>query len=218
MDLNTRIAQFEKMAADDPNNELGHFSLGRAYLEAQRFEEAAAALKRALDVNPQLSKAYDLLGEALERAGQADLAIEVLTRGVTVADERGDIKARDAMIDRLRAAGADVPPLRAAAAARGGGAGGTAAGAAGGMAGPAGGQTVEGFQCSRCGRPSGKHEKPPFKGAVGQKIMDHVCVSCFREWVMMGTKVINELGLVMANPRDQATYDSYMFEFLQLEQ
>ncbi len=209
VDPNTRIAQFEKMAADDPNNELGHFSLGKAYLEAGRFEESAAALKRALDINPQLSKAYDFLGDALERGGQPDLAIEFLTRGVTVADERGDMKARDAMIDKLRACGAAVPKLRAAAA------GGMGAGAAGASAhaGPA----IEGFQCSRCGRPTGKHEKPPFKGAVGQKIYDNVCVPCFREWVGMGTKVINELGLVMANPRDQATYDQYMMEFLQLE-
>jgi Fe-S cluster biosynthesis and repair protein YggX len=33
----------------------------------------------------------------------------------------------------------------------------------------------------------------------------------------MGTKVINELGLVMSNPESQATYDQYMIEFLQLE-
>ena len=33
-DANTRIEQFKKMAADDPDNELGHYSLGRAYLES----------------------------------------------------------------------------------------------------------------------------------------------------------------------------------------
>lgn len=204
MDIDTRIAQFERMAADDPNNELGHFSLGKAYLEAGRFEAAAASLKRAVDINPQLSKGYDLLGEALQQHGQSDLAVEILTRGVTVADERGDVKARDAMIEKLKAAGAELPTLRSAAA--------SSAGAV------AEGPVVEGFQCSRCGRPSGKMEKAPFKGDMGQKLADNVCTACFREWVGMGTKVINELGLTMANPRDSAVYDQYMLEFLQLEE
>jgi hypothetical protein len=33
----------------------------------------------------------------------------------------------------------------------------------------------------------------------------------------MGTKVINELGLVLSSPEANATYDQYMIEFLQLE-
>jgi len=41
---NDRLEQFKKMAADDPNNELGHFSLGRAYLDAGP-THAAEALK-----------------------------------------------------------------------------------------------------------------------------------------------------------------------------
>ncbi|CAA9413769.1 MAG: hypothetical protein AVDCRST_MAG64-2478, partial [uncultured Phycisphaerae bacterium] len=38
-DLDTRIEQFRKMASDDPGNELGHFSLGRALLDAGRDAE-----------------------------------------------------------------------------------------------------------------------------------------------------------------------------------
>ena len=34
----------------------------------------------------------------------------------------------------------------------------------------------------------------------------------------MGTKVINELGLVLREPECQTTYDQYMVEFLQLEE
>ena len=37
MDLDTRIAQFEKMATDDPSNDMAHFSLGGAYQQAGRF-------------------------------------------------------------------------------------------------------------------------------------------------------------------------------------
>ena len=39
-----RIAQFEKMASADPTNEMAHFSLGKAYLDADRHAEAAQLL------------------------------------------------------------------------------------------------------------------------------------------------------------------------------
>ena len=35
--LQERIAQFRKMASDDPDNELGHFRLGQLLMEAQDF-------------------------------------------------------------------------------------------------------------------------------------------------------------------------------------
>lgn len=202
-DLETRIRQFTQMAEADPENELGHFSLGKAYLEADRADEAVDPLRRALALNPALSKAYQLLGEALERSGRRDEAVQMVTRGVTVADEQGDRMPLTAMIKLLEDWGAKVPPLKSGASAKP--AAGTATGAGG-------------FQCGRCGKPSGRLPKPPFKGPLGQKIHDHVCDSCWREWIMMGTKVINELGLVLSTPHGQQTYDQYMIEFLQLEE
>jgi len=46
MDITQRIAQFEKMAHDDPGNDMAHFSLGQAYHQAGRFAEAAASFRR----------------------------------------------------------------------------------------------------------------------------------------------------------------------------
>ena len=46
MDTSTRIEQFTRMTQADPDNELGHFSLGKALLEAHRYAEAVAALSR----------------------------------------------------------------------------------------------------------------------------------------------------------------------------
>ena len=34
----------------------------------------------------------------------------------------------------------------------------------------------------------------------------------------MGTKVINELALVLSRPEGQRAYDQYMLEFLQIEE
>jgi len=201
MDQDRRIQQFKQMAEADPNNELGHFSLGKAYFDVGRFDDAAAALNRALQLNPVLSKAYQILADAYDRAGKRVQAVETLTRGVTVADEQGDRMPRDAMAGVLRSWGAPVPAFNTADR-------------------PDAATTstaVAGFQCSRCGRPDGQLASRPFKGPLGEKILANVCGSCWREWIPMGTKVINELALVLSTPTGQQMYDQYMIEFLQLE-
>ena len=44
MENDARIEQFKKMAQEDPNNELGHFSLGKAYLSSLSKEELATRI------------------------------------------------------------------------------------------------------------------------------------------------------------------------------
>ena len=55
-----------------------------------------------------------------------------------------------------------------------------------------------------------------FKGAKGQEIVDKICATCWREWIPMGTKVINELRLPLSDPMAQKMYDQHMMEFLNL--
>ncbi len=74
------------------------------------------------------------------------------------------------------------------------------------------------FKCARCGRPDGKLANPPFKGTPSDKVLAHTCQGCWTEWVATGTKVINELGLVLATQPGRDSYDQYMLEFLQLDQ
>jgi Fe-S cluster biosynthesis and repair protein YggX len=198
-----RIQQFRKMSEADPDNELAHFSLGKACLEVGQFEQATTSLRRTIELNPKLSKAHQLLAEAYDGNGQRDNAINVMTKGVTIADEQGDRLPRDAMADRLRAWGAPVPEFKTADTVR--------------EDINDTGESAPGFQCSRCSRPGGQLPKVPFKGLLGQQIHDRVCTSCWREWIPTGTKVINELGLSLASPAGQEAYDQYMIEFLQLE-
>jgi Fe-S cluster biosynthesis and repair protein YggX len=198
--LETRIQQFRQMAEADPDNELGHFSLGKAYLEADRPNDAVGPLSKALELNPRLSKAYQMLGEAYDRTAQRDRAIATLTKGVTIADEQGDRMPRDAMAEKLSEWGVQVPAFKSKPAAT------VSEGAA-----------ESGFNCTRCGRPGGRLPKPPFKGELGEKIHRHICNLCWQEWIGMGTKVINELGLVLSTKAGQDAYDQYMIEFLQLE-
>ena len=203
MEMDQRIEQFKKMAREDPDNELGHFSLGKACLDAGKPQEAIAPLAKAIELKPTMSKAYQLLADAYERAGQHAKALETLTRGVGVADAQGDRMPRDAMAKVLRDAGSAVPEFKSAAREEAGIS--------------SSGPSASGFKCARCGRPDGQLAKPPFKGDIGQRIFNGVCQTCWREWIGMGTKVINELGLVLSTPAGQQAYDQYMLEFLQLE-
>jgi Fe-S cluster biosynthesis and repair protein YggX len=194
-----RIAQFRKMANDDPENELGHFSLGKALMDAGQFDEAVPPFERTLALNPQFSKAYQLLGSCFLNLGQRDQATKVLREGHAVADERGDNIPRDEMARMLKELGVEPPaPKRAAA------------------AGPAGG-----FQCQRPGCHAGPYARqlpaPPMNDDMGRRIHAAICADCWREWLGMGVKVINEMRLDLSDERAQEIYDNYMREYLGLQ-
>ncbi|HSW46595.1 MAG TPA: Fe(2+)-trafficking protein, partial [Phycisphaerae bacterium] len=71
-------------------------------------------------------------------------------------------------------------------------------------------------QCRRCGLTGPQLPKPPFKGELGERVFASTCGPCWREWLFMGTKVINELRLDFGNPDDGAVYDQHLKEFLSL--
>lgn len=197
MDPQQRIDNFRKMAQDDPDNELGHFSLGKALLDAGQHDEAITALQRVITLKPSFSKAYQHLGEAFKELGQEQQAIETLTSGYTVAAERGDVIPRDAMAALLQALGTAPPIVEKAV----------------DTSQPVGTGAV---RCCRCGIVGAQLAAPPFKTELGQQIMDNVCQACWQEWIGMGVKVINELRLDFANPAASEVYDAHMKEFLQL--
>src|SRR5882762_9434709 len=195
-DINARIEQFRKMAEADPDNELGHFSLGRAYFDAEMLPEAVASFGRVIEINPKLSKVYQLLGSALLKLGQRDQAIERLTAGVKMADERGDLMPKNEMIRMLKELGAPVPQTRAPVSEQ-----------------PVGeGQVLD----SRTGKIGSKMQHPPFSNRMGGFLHRHVSAESWREWIGMGTKVINEMRLPLSDPRAQKIFDDQMLDFLNL--
>jgi len=201
MDLDQRIAQFENMAAEDADNDMAHFSLGGAYLQAGRHAEAAASLQRCLKLNPEMSKAYQLAGEALIGSGQEDAAAEILLKGFEIASGKGDVMPRDAMADLLKKLGRELPttviePAPAAAAAGQG----------------------DGFICKASGRSGTQLPEPPMRGALGQWIYENISAEMWKTWIGQGTKVINELRLDFSREEDQKVYDQYMCEFLGIDE
>jgi Fe-S cluster biosynthesis and repair protein YggX len=193
-----RLEQFRKMASDDPTNELAHLSLGKAQLDAGQAQEAVESLDRAISLNPAISKAYQLAAAALEKLGRQADAIDFLTRGVKVADDRGERMARDEMAATLRGLGAPVPAFTEKAAVAV--------------------QVGEGLvQCKRCGEVKSRLPKAPFSNPQGKEIFEKVCAECWQQWIRMGTKVINELRLPLNDPQAQKVYDQHMVEFLNLK-
>ena len=192
-----RIAQFENMATSDPDNEMAHFSLGNAYLQAGRAAAAAVSFEKCIELNPEMSKAYQLAGESLVKAGWSDRAVEVLNKGYVIAPRRGEQLPRKAMAELLEEIGRPLPVLdeevKAEAARR---------------------ATSGTFTCNRTGRDGTQLESPPFKGSVGVWIQANIAAETWQEWIDQGTKVINELRLDLSSDEDAAAYDQHMHEFL----
>lgn len=197
MSSDERIRQLQQRVDEDPNDEMANFALGSALLEAGRPQDAGPCFQRVLAVNSQNSKAHELLGEAQMGTGHRSLAIETLTNGYRLAHRKGDLMPMKRMGELLEQLGAPVPTVAEKKAA-----------ATGGVA--------SGFSCRRCGGAGPKLKERPFKGPLGEQVHAEICENCWREWVGMGTKVINELRLPMFDPQAQETYDRHLKEFLML--
>ncbi len=195
-----RIDQFRKMAADDPANELGHFSLGRALLDAGQLADASQSFQRVIALNPNIAKAYQLLAAAQMKLDHKDFAIETLKNGVRIAHARGDMLPRNEMLQTLRDHQIEVPEL-------------TASGTAGAPLAVGEGEVLD----RRTGRPGKRLPAPPFSNKMGRFLFEHVSAESWREWIGMGTKVINELRLPLNDPSAQKIFDDHMVDFLNLK-
>ena len=199
--IDERITQFEHMTLEDADNDMAHFSLGSAYLEAGRHAQAAASFQRCLALNPDMSKAYELAGQALIEAGQANEAAGVLETGYEVAAAKGDIMPRDAITELLGRIGREPPKLSEAVKAQA--------------------RKIEesgAFLCQRTGRMGTQLPDPPMRGALGQWIHENIAAETWQEWIAQGTKVINELRLDFSREEDQRVYDQYMCDYLGIDE
>jgi tetratricopeptide (TPR) repeat protein len=199
--LQERIAQFRKMANDDPDNELGHYRLGTLLMEAGQLEEAVPSFRRTLELSPFFSKVYQLLGDCLLRLGRREEAVKVLKEGHAIAEERGDNVPRDEIAKLLRQAGEEPPAPRPA---------------------KSGVSAAGGFRCQRPGCIAGPYARqlpaPPMDDELGQRIYETICADCWDYWLRnLSIKVINEMRLDLSTDRGQEIYDQIMRETLGLE-
>jgi tetratricopeptide (TPR) repeat protein len=201
--LADQIARFRNMAQEDPDNDLAHFRLGQFLMDDGQFGEAAKSFRRTLEITPEFSKVYQLLGECQIKLDRKDEAVEALTKGWTIADDRGDRMPRDAMAKLLQQLGAPIPQKQIAVADDG--------------------SPGTGFRCQRPGCMEGKRAvqlaAPPLPDAIGERIQRDICSACWNLWWKdLSIKVINELRLDLSSEGGQSEYDRNMREFLGFEQ
>lgn len=195
--IEQRIAQWEKMAAEAPDD-MAYFSLGNAYREGGRHGEAAEAFRKAVELNDGMSRAYQLLGQTLIRLDRQEEAADILTRGYAVAAARGDAMPQRAMGALLtEKLGRSLPETEDYAARK--------------AALEAGGEQV---LDKRTGEAQLRLADPPLRGPLGRYIFDHFGQDTWNAWIRQGTKVINELRLDFGNLAHQDIYEQHMLEWL----
>lgn len=221
-DLDKRIAQFQNMAQADPDNEMAHFSLAQALVQAGRHAEAAESYIRCTELVPGMSKAYQMAAEALIKAGGAsdrDRAAQLAVRGFTIAAERGDLLPKNALADLLKQLGRDLPEVvsKGGSAAKKDGISLLGGAAESGPRPDPASFPVGTFIDHKTGRPGTKMPKPPFRGRLGTWIHENISQESFNAWIGQGTKVINELRLDLSREQDAEAYDENMREFLGID-
>jgi len=100
--LHKKIEQFEKLVAHSASDTLSRFTLGRAYLEAGRADDAARVLEETLALKTDFTAAYVLLGEAYEKAGKLARALKTWNKGVEIAQQKNDLHPRNQMQEHLK--------------------------------------------------------------------------------------------------------------------
>jgi Fe-S cluster biosynthesis and repair protein YggX len=208
MDITARIAQFENMTQADPTNEMAHFSLGRAYAEAGRAADAARSFLRCVELVPDMSKAYQLAGEQLIKAGDTTKAAAVLTQGYIVAAGKGDFMPKTAMGTLLKQINVEVPEVASSKSEP------TATPIDDGT-----GAVPEGMmRCRRTGKLGTPMKQRPFRGPEGEWIFRNITQETWTAWIGQGTKVINEMRLDLSRDKDLETYDQHMREYLGIDE
>jgi predicted Zn-dependent protease len=92
------IANLEKLLASGKDSALLRFGLGNEYLKLGSADIAAEHLGHAVQLDPDYSAAWKLLGKALQEAGDLAAALEAYNRGVAVAEKKGDKQAAKEML------------------------------------------------------------------------------------------------------------------------
>lgn len=78
--LDERERKYLDMISQFPESPLGHFTLGRYYVEQGRFQEAIAPLERSLADEPEWTAALVALADAKAGAGDKAAAVALLER------------------------------------------------------------------------------------------------------------------------------------------
>src|SRR4051794_5987018 len=77
-------------------------------------------------------------------------------------------------------------------------------------------------QCIRCGQQAEGLAAPPFRAGTrlaetGQRIHENICSACYKAWIDMSVKLVNEMRMDTTDPRAQQLWLQQMESFLNLD-
>lgn len=97
-----REAMFKEMVREFPDSPMGHFSLGRLYLDEKRWPESVAALGEAVRLDPNYAAAIVALGDAYAGLGDKDKAKQSWQRALETPLGRRDMSLQADLEQRIR--------------------------------------------------------------------------------------------------------------------
>ncbi|HVF51470.1 MAG TPA: tetratricopeptide repeat protein [Pyrinomonadaceae bacterium] len=92
-----RIEALLLMAEAQPQEAMVWYGLANEYFKLTRWQEAAEALARVVELNADYTSAHQMLGSALSNLGRHEEARRAWTQGIEVANRTGAWKARQHM-------------------------------------------------------------------------------------------------------------------------
>jgi tetratricopeptide (TPR) repeat protein len=93
----TRRQQLEAMLADEPHDPELRYMIAMEHLSEGNDEGALRCFRELFEVAPDYPPTYHMAGRTLERLGRFEEAREVLRRGISAAEKRGDSHAAGEM-------------------------------------------------------------------------------------------------------------------------
>ena len=97
------IKALERMLAQGQESAMLRFTLGHACFREELWDEAIQHYARALELDPTYSAAWQSLGDARAKAGEAQEAVrQTYADGLEAARERGDMQVVRVLEARLR--------------------------------------------------------------------------------------------------------------------
>lgn len=97
-----RETMFLEMTREFPDAPMGFFSLGRLYLDEQRWAESEKALAEAVRLDPNYSAAWVALGDAQLGRGDREAAKAAWQRALETPHARRDASLQADLDQRLR--------------------------------------------------------------------------------------------------------------------
>lgn len=87
------IENLESMLERGQDNALLRFALGNAFIKFKKYTAAIEHLARAVEYDPGYSAAWKLYGKALTETGQDEQAAAIYEKGISAAEQKGDMQA-----------------------------------------------------------------------------------------------------------------------------